>query len=71
MMEDHSHRQHTRCPECGGTIELVRPSEYGYGAWSLNEPAPTVDYKITYSRCDQGGHQVKVFWKAPFFSGYG
>ena len=71
MMDDRNQRQHTRCPECEGSVELVRPSEYGYGSWSLNEPSPTEDYKITYARCDYGGHNVKVFWKKTFFTGYG
>jgi hypothetical protein len=35
----------------------------------LTEPSPTVDYKITYVKCDLEGHDVKVFWKKPFFSG--
>ena len=71
MMDDRNQRQRARCPECQGSIELVRPSEFGYGSWSLDEPSPTVDYKITYVRCDNEGHSVKVFWKKSYFTGYG
>jgi hypothetical protein len=62
--------QHARCPECQGNVELIRPSEYGYSSWSLDEPAPTVDYRISYATCVTG-HSVKVFWKKPYFTGYG
>lgn len=71
LMDNRGQRQRTRCPECQGSIELVRPSEYGYGSWSLDEPAPTVDYRISYATCDGEGHSVKVFWKKSYFTGYG
>jgi len=70
-MSDDNQRRYTRCPQCEGRIELIPPSEYGYRSWSLTEPSPTEDYKITYVKCDSDGHNVKVFWKKPFFTGYG
>lgn len=70
-MSNHNQHQHTGCPLCGGRVELTPPSEHEYRSWSLSEPSPTVDYKITYVRCDDQGHNVKVFWKKPFFTGYG
>jgi hypothetical protein len=70
-MNDYNQHQYARCPQCQGRIELIPPSEREYRSWSLDEPSPTVDYKITYVKCDGEGHNVKVFWKKPFFTGYG
>lgn len=71
MTNNQNQHQYTRCPQCEGKVELVPPREYEYRSWTLSEPSPTVDYKITYGRCDYQGHDVKVFWKKPFFTGYG
>jgi hypothetical protein len=71
MMSDHDQQHYARCPQCEGRIQIVAPSEWEYRSWTLSEPSPTVDYKITYARCDDEGHNVKVFWKKPFFTGYG
>jgi hypothetical protein len=71
MTNNQNQHQYTRCPQCEGKIELIPPREYEYRSWSLSEPSPMVDYKITYGKCDYEGHDVKVFWKKPFFTGYG
>lgn len=70
MTHDRNH-QYTHCPHCEGRIELTPPSSHEYKSWTLSEPSPTVDYMITYAKCDNEGHSVKVFWKKPFFTGYG
>lgn len=70
-ISDRSQHQHARCPDCEGRVEVVPPSEREYRSWSLTEPSPTVDYKITYARCDLNYHTVKVFWTKPPFLGYG
>ena len=70
-ISDRSQYQHARCPDCEGRVELVPPSEWEYRSWSFTEPSPTVDYKITYARCDLNNHNVKAFWTKPRFLGYG
>jgi hypothetical protein len=70
-IDNRGQQQYARCPHCEGRIEIVPPIEWEYRSWSLTEPSPTVDYKITYAKCDYQGHNVKVFWTKPFFTGYG